>query len=722
MKKILLLLVLCVNTATAQRLFHAVVQDSITHETLPGVTVSVKNTGIAGTTNNLGIISLDNIPAGQQTMVFTSVGYATATITVDVLNNGGKTYTVYLAPNEQTMDEVVISSTRTNSRIKDLPMKVEVLGQEEMEEENMLKPGNVASILGDLSVIHIQQTSAATGSTVIRMQGLDGRYTQSLRDGLPLFEGFSGNFGVLSIPPLDLKQVEIIKGSSSTLYGGGAIAGIINFISKTPVAKRDLSFMLNRSTLNETNANGYFSQRFGRFGLTVLAQQNMQQAYDVNKDGFSDVPKFNTTIFHPRFFYYINENTQLDAGYAFTYEDRKGGDMQVINSTADDSHTYIEKNRSYRHTADIHYLNNINTANRLTAKGSFTNYRLNNNFNGFDFSGSQTSGYFEVSDLVKTSKNDIVLGANYSGEFFRKDPLSQGALTNYSYHTTGLFAQEGFHITQQFLVEGGLRADHHNVFGWFVLPRIAFLYKPEKDLSLRLSSGLGYKTPNIFIPENLAGNFSRLLPVAVGAVKSERSKGINFDAGYHIRFSENATLDIDQALYYTYISDPIIPLVNANNTISLSNAPYHINSYGTDTYLRFTVHELELYFGYNHTISKQAATGNTVYLPFSPQDKFSTTIAYAIEGQWRFGIEGSLEMNQYINYNQRVRNIPFFAAMIERKFGPKLSLVINCENIGDFRQSHYEALFSGPRTSPVFSQLWAPIDGRVFNAALRIKI
>ncbi|MET3877079.1 TonB-dependent receptor plug domain-containing protein [Chitinophaga sp. OAE865] len=162
------------------------------------------------------------------------------------------------------LGEVVISSTRNNSHIEDLPMKVEVLGKEDMIEESGIKPGNVASILGDLSVIHIQNTSAVSGNNAIRMQGLDGKYTQLLRDGMPVYEGLSGNFGVLSIPPLDLKQIEIIKGSVSTLYGGGAIAGIINFIAKTPGDKPELTMLVNRSTLKETNVNAYYAEKYGK--------------------------------------------------------------------------------------------------------------------------------------------------------------------------------------------------------------------------------------------------------------------------------------------------------------------------------------------------------------------------------------------------------------------------------------------------------------------------
>lgn len=129
-----------------------------------------------------------------------------------------------------------------------------------------------------------------SAGTAVRMQGLDGKYTQILRDSLPLYEGFSGNFGVLQIPPLDLKQVKIIKGSASTLYGGGAIAGIINLISKTPADQPELSFTLNRSTLQENNVNGYYASKFGRWGVTLFAATTQQKAIDVNGDGLSDVP------------------------------------------------------------------------------------------------------------------------------------------------------------------------------------------------------------------------------------------------------------------------------------------------------------------------------------------------------------------------------------------------------------------------------------------------
>ena len=109
--------------------------------------------------------------------------------------------------------------------------------------------------------IQTQQVSATSANSSIRIQGLDGRYTQLLKDGFPLYAGFSGGLGLLQTPPLDLRQVEIIKGSSSTLYGGGAIAGLINLVSKTPEDKRELNFLANGTSAGGVDASSFYAQK-----------------------------------------------------------------------------------------------------------------------------------------------------------------------------------------------------------------------------------------------------------------------------------------------------------------------------------------------------------------------------------------------------------------------------------------------------------------------------
>lgn len=722
MKRLCISLLFLTQAAFAQNTFKAVVEDAKTGEKLAGVAVLLKGSKQGTASDAQGFIKLGNIPSGRQTLVFSYVGYDRLEQTYDFpLSTNDTVKVIRLNPSADQLEEVTVTSTRTNSTIENLPVKVEVLGREDMEEENQVKPASVASILGDLSVIHVQQTSAVTGNTTIRMEGLDGKYTQLLRDGLPLYDGFSGNFGILSIPPLDLKQIEIIKGSVSTLYGGGAIAGIINFISKVPSNTPELSLTLNRSTLKESNVNAYYAQQYGKFGLTMLAQQTLQNAVDVNKDGFSDVTKVQNTIIHPRLFYTLNSSTKLDAGYAYTYENRVGGDMSAIKNGPTASNPYFESNLSNRSTADFHFQHDADTSYRLTVKGSYSTYAQRSREPLFSLNGKQTSNYLELNNLIKTKKHELVLGANYTGEYFRKNETTGVYFDDYTYQTLGAFAQDGWQIAPKFLIETGLRADHHNTFGWFVLPRIALFYHPNKDLSVRLSSGLGYKAPNLFTSETLAGSLQNLLPVSIGT-KSERSAGVNFDVNYHFMLGDKLSVDIDQALYYTRINNPITPVINPDQTVSLNNALFHVGSIGTDTYIRMHYDAFELYLGYNHTIARQLGNGQKVFLPFSPQDKASATLAYDIEGKWRFGIEASYIASQYIYQNQRVNNYLFAAAAIERKFGPHLSLVLNGENLGDARQSRFGPIVTGTTTNPQFAPLWAPIDGRVINLALRVKM
>jgi outer membrane receptor for ferrienterochelin and colicins len=716
--------------AQAQNNFKAIIKDSTTKENLIGVTAQLKGTSIGVVSDVNGTLSLSKIPNGKQTLLFSFVGYHSKQLAlVFPLANSDETITVLLESETENLEEVTVSATRTNSRIEDLPMKVEVLGIDDMEEENSIKPASIASILGDLSVIHIQQTSAVNGSSVVRMQGLDGKYTQMLRDGLPLYEGFSGSFGILQIPPLDLKQVEIIKGSTSTLYGGGAIAGMINLVSKAPTTTRDFSITLNSSTLKESNINIYFSQQFGKFGMTFFGGTTTQKAIDVNGDGFSDVPEVNHLTLHPKFFYNFSDKTKLNIGLSYLIENRTGGDMLAIGSSAVNSqHPYFQKNVNQRVTTDFTFSHNFNSNHKLTAKGTVSNFDRKLTQANFGFGGRQASDYIELSDYIKTKSTELVFGANITSEKFAKNLPDSTQINDFWYHTLGYFGQLGWHVTDKWLIETGLRTDFHNVYGTFVLPRIAFLYKANKDFSVRLSSGAGYKTPNVFTASTTAGSLKNLLPIDI-SVKPERSIGVNMDINYNFNIGEHITATLNQAFYYSNIQNPIIASQNTLGFVALNNAKANVNSLGTDTYIRFVVDHVELYLGYNHTISKRLGDGADVFLAFGPQGKFSSTLTYEIEGKWRFGIENSWIGNQYATLDSydltKLRKVPnywFWAGMIERKFGTKISFVLNGENWFDYRQSNTEQLFTGTIQNPNFVNLWAPIDGRVVNLALRVKI
>jgi outer membrane receptor for ferrienterochelin and colicins len=325
-KAILFLLALASRQADAQNTFKAVVKDKATQQVLPGATVFVLGKTGGATADSLGQVQLENLPAGATTIITSYANYKKDTL-VAVLPDTA-VHQVWLETAENKLEDVtIIASTRTNEPIENATTKVEVLGLEEMNEESTVKPGNIASILGDVSGVQIQQSSAVSGNANVRILGLDVRYTQLLRDGMPLYEGFSGGFGVLSILPLDLKQVELIKGSASTLYGGGAIGGLINFVSKRPDYQPDAAFIINQTTLKETNLNGYYAQRWKTFGFTLFAGQTVQKQVDVDKDGLSDVPRLSSTTIHPVLYFYPSERSSVSLGWSGSFDKRTGGDI-----------------------------------------------------------------------------------------------------------------------------------------------------------------------------------------------------------------------------------------------------------------------------------------------------------------------------------------------------------------------------------------------------------
>lgn len=707
------------------------VEDSTTHAAIIGATIrtlpGVKPVSGAVTDVN-GVASLPTLPANTTRLMVSALGYKTETFPI---NSKADTLVFQLHSEEESLDEVTVTAMRTNSRIEDLPIKVEVLGQEDMDEESAVVPGNVSSILGDISIIHIQRTSAVNGNQAIRMQGLDPKYTQILHDGLPLYEGFSGNLGVLQIPPLDLKQIEVVKGSVSTLYGGGAIGGMINIVSKTPTSEKpEFTALLNHSGLKENNLNAYYSQRYGKTGLTLFSGYTNQQAVDVTGDGFTDSPGIKQFNFHPRFFWNPSNRTKLDVGYAFTTEHREGGYLPALEGTMPNAYQNIIDLQ--RHTIDFNSSHNTSESNLLTFKGALSTFHRQNTDYQKLSDGRQSSVYLEANDLVRFGKHQLIGGANLTVEAFRKNPDST-RLVDYTYSTVGAFVQDDWQLGEKVALQAGLRFDHHNTFGNFLLPRLSVKLKPSEPWTVRMSVGTGYKAPNLFVNQtpgvlNVSLIFPRLLPIDVANVKAERSVGTNIDIAYSKTFENGFSVQVDQAFYYTYVNSPVVSVFSSlsNNLgayTQLINAPYNLFSLGTDTYVRLEYKDYELYLGYNHTLSRRDGPTDNTYLPLAPQDKFSSTLAWESE-HFRLGVESSLVGNQYLYNNQKVANYWLFAGVAEYHYNEHWRLVLNGENIFNIRQANYETVVLGtnPTVQPTFRPVWAPLEGRIVNLALKFTL
>lgn len=685
---------------------------------LESVTVVVNDK--ANSVSNKEGLALLSLPPGQYRLRFSSVGFQATDTTVQVPLPD--TLQILLRPVQTTLQEVtVLSSTRNNQRIENAPIKVEVLGRDEMEEESSIKPAGIASILGDVSGVQIQQSSATNGNANIRIQGLDGRYTQILKDGLPLYDGFSGGFGILSIPPLDLKQVELIKGSSSTLYGGGAIGGLVNIISRTPTAKQEAVINLNQTTLKETNLSTFLSKKYEHVGYTLYTGYTYQKAVDVNKDGLSDLPDLRSWVIHPRLFIYPDKKTTIIAGYSGTLEKRNGGDMQVLSGNANATHQYFEDNQIDRHSFELTSRTTLSGRNRLEWKNSLSTFRRKLIDNSNEFTGKQTNYYSELAFITSSESFSLVAGLNATGDRFKtlSTPI---LLDNFSNNTVGAFVQQTWNIHDETTLELGLRNDYHFTYGNFLLPRIALFHRFNEQWATRWGIGFGYKTPNALSPQNIDLPI-QLIQNLPSNTESEKSIGYNAEINYKISWGDDNELFINHAFFLTQLRHPIIAMDAGNGEYIFRNQPKSILTYGYDTYINAVLNGFELYAGYTFTIAERKYLSNQQFVPLTPRNRLAFTVVRNWENAGiRFGLEGSYTGSQHRLDYTKTPGYFFIAAMLEKKWNSHISTVLNVENLLDYRQSREEALFTGTITQPVFQALWAPIDGRVFNLSIKFRL
>ena len=197
-------------------------------------------------TDARGEASLE-VPAGDVELMIARYGFKSRTVRASVSGGTTTRVAVDLEAESVLTQEITVTATRTETRIEDQPLRVEVLDQEEVEEKALMTPGDIAMLLNETSGLRVQVTAPSLGAANIRVQGLRGRYTQLLADGLPLYGGHTGAIGLLQIPPLDLGRLEIIKGVASALYGSSALGGVINLVSRRP-QQSERELLLNQTT------------------------------------------------------------------------------------------------------------------------------------------------------------------------------------------------------------------------------------------------------------------------------------------------------------------------------------------------------------------------------------------------------------------------------------------------------------------------------------------
>jgi outer membrane receptor for ferrienterochelin and colicins len=711
-----LILILCLSLQAQTSDIQIKVLTEAENEPLFGATVYFEALEKGAVTDFDGIATFTEIPDGQHQIIISFLGFEAFETTIQIPSNTALVFKLKEGGNQ--LDAVVLQSSRSTRTVRKIPTRIEFIGAEELGEKAIMNPTNISMVLRESTGIQMQQTSLSSGSTNIRIQGLDGRYTQLLRDGFPLYGGFSSGLSILQIPPLDLQQFEIIKGSSSTLYGGGAIAGLVNMVSKTPDEEPALDIMLTQTQALGSTANVFYSKRNEKFGVSLYGSGHYQKAYDPEDDGFSNLPKTTSISFNPKLFYYPSDKTTLWFGLNGTYDDRIGGDITKIESGEDGIHQYTEENNSKRLSSQLVYQTQLDSVSSVEFKNSVSFFDRNLTVPDFNFDGKQTNTFTEITYNTASEKTDWIVGANlYTSNFDENDnaPLQRDQKDV----TFGAFANNIYDISDNWILETGLRADYNTDFGFFPLPRISLLYKNNSGFSSRIGGGLGYKIPDIFTEEAEYINFENVLAIDKSTVDAERSYGVNFDVNYQTRLSDEIGFSINQLFYVTAINDGLLLNSTDNGLFQFENAPDEIFSKGAETNIKFTYKDFRWFLNYALIDTKLNYLPGNPQKPLTAKHNAGSVLMYESE-KWRIGYETFYTGKQFLSNGTETTDFVTMGLLVMRNF--KLgSVFVNFENFTDRRQSRFSPLVLPPHENPVFPEIYAPTDGFIFSVGLVIK-
>jgi outer membrane receptor for ferrienterochelin and colicins len=709
--------------------------DSATQEPISDVKVSIKGTSIGAFSGLDGKTNVQNIPNGNQTVVVFILGHVTKELELNFPLTQLPPISVLLVSETEEFEEVIIESTRANRSVANLPTRTEVL-TDEIDEAASMEPSKISHLITHSTGIQVQTTSASSNGAVVRIQGLNGRYTQMLKDGFPLYGGFSGSLDVMQIPPLDLRQVEYIKGSASTIYGGNAIAGIINLITKKPIVDETL-LHVNVSHIGAKDFNSFVSRRFGKFGFTNLASMHLHTAYDPDNNGYSDLPEVSKFNFNPKLFYYPTSKTEVYLGATISLENRIGGSMRLIEEMAPDSvNFYYDKQKSNRYTSQFSFSQAFSKSSKLAVKNSislfdrFIKIRTNSLGTTTQFGGGQLNTFSEINyNLIKT-KHILNIGLNGYSDRFREQSFDTVQLRNQDYLTLGLYANHLWDISKKIAVESGFRLDYAKANSLkgesegelFPLPRISALFKVTPKFGIRAGGGMGYRMPTIFSEDAEPYGYHNVQAIDFSLLKAERSIGVNVDFKYQSDFgSKNILLSLNQMFFYNQISNPILLFSDTLGRLNYSASTDLLISRGFETQLKLTFWNFTWFVGYTFTDAHLNAGETQQPLTLTPKHSIKGDLLFVVENKWRIGWDYEYKSEQLLSNGTNSRMLITTGIIAERTI-KNFVIFLNAENFTDVRQSRYESTLSGANNTPQFTDIWAPLDGFFFNAGLKIKL
>ncbi|GAA4721339.1 TonB-dependent receptor [Sphingomonas lutea] len=616
---------------------------------------------------------------------------------------------------EDEDEEIIVQATRSRRRVQDEPLRVEVITREEIEEKLLMRPGNIAMLVNETGGVRVQVTAPSLGAANIRVQGMDGRYTQLLADGLPLYGGQASSLGVLQVAPTDLGQVEVIKGAASALYGPSALGGVINLVSRRPGEEPEIETLLNATTRGGQDVTAYAAGKIGPdLGASMTGGFHRQSRQDLDDDGWIDMPRYARWSVRPRLFWEGRDGASAYLTAGAMVEDRVGGTEP--GATVPDGSAFPQEQRTRRFDAGIVAEAPVAGLGTVHFRGAAMTQGHDHLFGDVAEDDRHGTLFAEASVAGGSAGTPWVAGVAIQRDVFRSETFPA---FDYTHTVPAVFGQVEHDLHEALTVAASARLDVHSVYGTQLSPRLSMLYRPG-PWRVRASVGRGFYAPTPFVEEIEEAGLSRLEPL--GDLEAETARSASIDVGYARGPVEASMTLFGSNITHATRIDPV-----AADRVRLVNVDGPTRVRGTELLLRYRWKQMTVSGSYvfTHSTEPNPDGGGRVRTPLTPRHTGGLVAMWEDHDKGRVGVEAYYTGRQRLDdnpYRSVSRPYVHLGVLGEVVVG-KARLFVNAENLLNVRQTRYEPVLL-PARAPDGRwtvEVWAPTDGFVLNGGVRLR-
>ena len=539
------------------------VLDANTQEHIPYATVAIKGTTIGCAANSSGHYILNNLPVGEQEIVVSAIGYENVELKLNIKPETSVELNFTLDEANTMVDEVVVSATRNETNRRTTSTVVNVASTKLFEST---ASSNLSEAMNFQSGLRVENTCGNCGAPQLRINGLEGQYSQILLDSRAIFSSLAGVYGLDLMPVAMVERVEVIRGGGSALYGSSAIGGVVNIITKDPV--RNTLSLSNTTNIMEdgtpdinTSVGGAFVSDDYKLGAYVFGQVKYRDGYDRNDDGFTDITRLRSETVGFRAYYKTSAHSRITGEYHHIHDFRRGGDnldgaphmsyiCEQVDHNIDGGSLKFDYFPNMRHRASIY------TSAQGISRSSYFGADMNPNAYGTTKDLMFVAGGQYTHNYKLGLPAELTAGVEYNYNSLNDYYIATERRLNQETSTVGLFAQNEWK-SDKVNVLIGFRLDKHNMIERPIFaPRANVRYSPIENLGLRLSYSSGYRAPQAY-NEDLhidALNHSVSIIEIDPDLRPEFSHSLSASADYYHNFGRLQTNLLVEG-FYTMLDD-----------------------------------------------------------------------------------------------------------------------------------------------------------------------